>query len=138
VASIIPNSLFFDLAKSNFDFDAITAKCMLLTSGYTPNKDHNRRDDLTNEVVGSGYTEGGAAAVVSVTQDDTNDRIDLGLGAVTWNPATITARYAAYYNARGGAASADELVAVIDFGGDITSTAGPFDLTASTIRIAQP
>jgi hypothetical protein len=40
-----------------------------------------------------------------------------------------------YYKSRGGASSADELVAYIDFGADITSTAGTWSLSASTLRI---
>jgi hypothetical protein len=53
---------------------------------------------------------------VTVTKDTVNDRVDVGLGGTTWPTSTITARYAAYYKARGGASSADELVALIDFG----------------------
>jgi hypothetical protein len=110
---------------------------MLVTSTYSPNKDtHTKRSDVTNEVGASGsYAAGGGAATVTVTKDTVNDRIDISLGAVSFTTATITARGAVYYKSRGGASSADELVAYIDFGADITSTAGTFSLTASTLRI---
>jgi hypothetical protein len=39
-----------------------------------------------------------------------------------------------YYKSRGGAASADELIAVIEFTGDVSSISGDFTLTASTLR----
>jgi hypothetical protein len=49
-----------DLARNNIDFDTDTFKAMLVTSSYTPNKDtHDKRDDVTNEVAGTGYTAGG-------------------------------------------------------------------------------
>jgi hypothetical protein len=37
---------------------------------------------------------------------------------------------------RGGDAEEDDLIACIDFGGDVSSTNAPFELTASTLRIA--
>jgi hypothetical protein len=115
----------------------IALNAYVVTSTYSPNKDtHTKRSDVTNEVGASGsYAAGGGAATVTVTKDTVNDRIDISLGAVSFTTATITARGAVYYKSRGGASSADELVAYIDFGADITSTAGTFSLTASTLRI---
>jgi hypothetical protein len=136
MASLIFNNALWEQVKGNIDFDTDAFKCMLVTSAYAPNKDtDNRRDDVTNEVVGTGYTAGGTAATVTVAAIDTvNDRIEVTLGAVSWPTATITARGAVYYKSRGGASSADELVAYIDFGADIVSTGGTFSLSASTIR----
>jgi hypothetical protein len=109
---------------------------LLTTVTYSENKDtHDFRDDVTNEVVGTGYTAGGNTATVTVTIDTANDRVDISLGGTTWTTSTITARKAVYYKSRGGAASADELVAVNDFGSDVSTTAGTFTLNASTLRI---
>jgi hypothetical protein len=47
--------------------------------------------------------------------------------------ATITAAGAVIYKARGGTADADELVAFIDFGGDVSSTGATFSVGVSTI-----
>jgi hypothetical protein len=137
MASLIYNSALDDALRGIVDFDTSTFKAMLVTSTYSPNKDaHTKRSDVTNEVGASGsYAAGGGTATVTVTKDIVNDRIDISLGAVSFTTATITARAAVYYQARGGASSADELVAYIDFGADITSTAGTFSLTASTLRI---
>lgn len=136
MASLIFNSGLYDALTGAIDFDTDTFKCMLVTSAYTPNKTtHTKRSNVTNEIVGTGYTAGGAAATVGVTNDTANTRIDVSCGAVSWASATITARGAVYYKSRGGASSADELVAYIDFGSDITSTAGTFALSASTLRV---
>lgn len=137
MASLIFNNALWNLVKGNVDFDTDTFKCMLVTSTYAPDKDlHDFRNDVTNEVVGAGYTAGGATATVTVPAIDTvNDRIDTLLGAVSWPASTITARGAVYYKSRGGASSADEIIAYIDFGSDIVSTGGTFSLSASTLRL---
>lgn len=136
MASLIYNSFLDDVFRGNIDCDTDTFYVLLVTSGYTEDKDaHDKRDDVTNEVSGTGYTAGGVAATVTVTKDTANDRIDVSLGSASWASSTITARKAVYYKRRGGAASADELVAVNDFGSDVITTAGTFTLNASTVRI---
>lgn len=136
MTSLAFNSALDDALRALIDFDSDTFKVMLVTSGYTPDKDlHTKRSDVTNEVVGTAYVAGGAAAPVTVTKDTANDRINISLGAASWASSTITAAGAVYYKSRGGASSADELVGYIDFGGNITSTNGTFSLTASTLRV---
>lgn len=136
MASIIHHKFIETALKADLDFDTASFKVFLLTSSYTPDKDHDfKNDSEANEVVGTGYTAGGKAVTVTVTRDTANDRIDISLGApADWTTSTITARYGQYYVSRGGASSADDLIATIDFGANITSTAGPFSLTASTLR----
>jgi hypothetical protein len=136
MASLIFNSFHRDLATGAIDCDTDTFKVMLVTSSYTPNKDtHDKRDDITNEVTGTGYTAGGATSAVTVTLDTANDKTTIQFGAVSWATSTITARGAVIYKSRGGASSADELVAYNDFGSDISTTAGTFSLAASTITL---
>lgn len=134
------NSAMRDEAMGNINYNADSFKVMLLTATATPNKDTwTRRSDVTNEVSGTGYTAGGTASTVSVgSTDTTNDRVDTSLGAVTWTTSTITARYAIYYKSRGGASSADELVACVDFGQDVSTISDTFSLTASTLRKTNP
>ena len=140
MASFVFNSALRDEAVGNIDYDTDTFKVMLLTSAAAPNKDTwAKRSDVTNEVTGAGYTAGGAAATVTVGAVDTaNDRVEITLGGASWAASTITARYAVYYKSRGGAATADELIAVNDFGADVTSTNGTFTLNASTYRKNNP
>lgn len=136
MASLIYNSFIRDVLVGNIDLDTDTFKVMLTTSSYTENKDtHDKRDDVTNEVTGTGYTAGGASTSVTVAAiDTTNDDVEITIGAGSWTTSTITARKAVVYKSRGGASSADELVCVIDFGSDVVSVAGTFTLTASTIK----
>lgn len=139
MASLVFNRALELWARGNIDFDTDTFKVLLTTSAYTEDKDaHDFRNDVTNEVTGTGYTAGGNTVTVSVTLDTANDRVDISLGGTTWPSSTITARKAVYYKSRGGASSADELVAVNDFGADVTSTNGTFTLNASTLRISNP
>lgn len=127
MASLNYNSMLFHALKGNIDFDTDTFKAMLVTSAYTPDQDnHDFRNDVTNEVVGTGYTAGGAAVTATVTQDNANNRVEVAFSDPSWASATITARAAVIYKSRGGAASADELVAYVDFGADIVSTGGTF------------
>lgn len=140
MASLIYNSALRDEAIGAIDYDTDTFKVMLVTSAYTENKDtHAKRSDVTNEVVGTGYTAGGQTVVATVSAvDTTNDRVDITFAQVTWPASTITARKAVYYKSRGGAASADELIAVDDFGADVTTVAGTLTLNASIVRKSNP
>jgi hypothetical protein len=136
VASLIFNSAIDDMARNNIDFDTNSFKALLVTSAFTPNKDtHDKRDDVTNEVTGTGYTAGGVATVCTVTKDTATDRVTLSFAAVSWASSTITARGLVYYKSRGGASSADELVAYNDFGSDVSSSGGTFSVAASTITL---
>jgi hypothetical protein len=136
MASLIYNSAIDEMARGDIDFDTNTFKAMLVTSTYSPNKDtHDFRDDVTNEVTGTGYTAGGVTSTVTVTKDTANDRVTIQFGAVSWATSTITARGCVYYKSRGGASSADEIVAYNDFGSDVSSSGGTFSVAASTITL---
>ena len=136
MASLIYNSAVDDMARGAIDFDTDTFKVMLVTSSYTPNKDtHDKRDDVTNEVSGTGYTAGGVTSACTVTKDTANDRVTLSFAAVNWASSTITARAAVIYKSRGGASSADELVCYVDFGADVSSSSATFSLGSSVITL---
>jgi hypothetical protein len=137
MASLIYNSTIDEMARGDIDFDTDTFKAMLVTSSYTPNKDtHEFRDDVTNEVAATGgYTAGGVTSACTVTKDTANDKVTLQFAAVSWAASTITARALVIYKSRGGASSADELVAYNDFGSDVSSSSGTFSVAASTITL---
>jgi hypothetical protein len=137
MASLIYNSAIDDIVRGAIDADTDTFKALLVTSSYTPNKDTDlKRSAVTNEVTGTGYTAGGVTTACTVTKDTANDRVTLQFAAVSWATSTITARALVIYKSRGGASSADELVAYNDFGSDVSSTAGTFSVAASTITLA--
>jgi hypothetical protein len=137
MASLIYNSAIDEMARGDIDFDTDTFKAMLVTSTYTPNKDtHEFRDDVTNEAPATGnYVAGGETSTVTVTKDTANDKVTIQFGAVSWTSSTITARGCVYYKSRGGASSADEIVAYNDFGSDVASSGGTFSVAASTITL---
>lgn len=136
MASIVFNKALENWAKGTLDFDTNSFKVMLVTSTYAPNKDtHDFRDDVTNEVSGTGYTAGGTSTTVTVTRDDANDRVDIAFGAVSWPASTLVARGAVYYQSRGGASSADEIVLYNDFASDVSSVSNTFSLAATTLRL---
>ena len=82
----------------------------------------------TNEVVGTGYTAGGNTLTVSVTPTSSGTTAYLSFSNSSWTTATITARGALIYNST----QSNKAVAVLDFGGDKTSTAGTFTIVFPT------
>ena len=93
----------------------------------------------TNEVSGTGYSAGGNSLTVSQTPTSTSTTAWLDFADSTWASSTITAAGALIYNST----NSNKAVAVLDFGGDKTSTNGDFtivfptaDSTSAIIRIA--
>jgi hypothetical protein len=84
------NSGLRDVADRTIDLVGDTIKLILVTSSYTPDKDHDFASDLTNELSGGGYTGGfGGAGRKTIgskafSTDATNDRVEFTFGAVTW------------------------------------------------------
>ena len=133
MASLVFNSFLDDLCKGNVNPNADTFWLMLVTDVYTPDKDtHTKRSHVTNEVVGAGYSADGKVCALTVALVTATDKETISLGTVSWPAATITARAGVLYKRRGGLSSADELVAYIDFGGNVTSTGGTFEFTATS------
>lgn len=94
-----------------------TVKALLLTDGYTFDKDHHHRDDLTNELVATGYTSGGVTlASASATYDATNNRIVFDANDANFGTLTTTSGIVAVvpYIAVGSAAT-DLLIAYHSF-----------------------
>jgi len=82
----------------------------------------------SNEVSGTGYTAGGNTLSISTAPTTSGTTAFLSFGTTTWSTATITARGALIYQVGGSTPS----VAVLDFGGDKTSTAEDFQITFPT------
>ena len=81
----------------------------------------------TNEVVGTGYTAGGATLTPIVPNSSSTDNTAwVSFNDVTWSPASFTCRGALIYNATTGAA-----IAVLNFGSDKTATSS-FTVTFPT------
>ena len=135
MASFFYDSMWNDLFSGAIAPEADTVYMMLTTSSYSPNKSTNaKRSDVTNESSGAGYSTGGQAVTVTITNASagTSDLLTVGLADVSWTVATITAAYAVVYKHRGGASSADNLYCLVDFGGSFASVAGTFTVHMST------
>jgi hypothetical protein len=201
MANFIFDSARLKMQTGDIDLNTDTFKILLVTSSYTPNQaTHDFRDDVTNEVTGTGYTAGGAtlASVTAATTaanswgstwaastaytvgqvrrpttgngflyraitagtsaaseptwpttkgdtvtDSGTKWANIGASITlfdaadpTWASSSITARAGVVYKSRGGAATADELVAFLDFVSDVTSTAATFTVTLPVEGIA--
>jgi len=131
-----------DLLKGFHDFVNDTMNIALYTSSAThgaATTDYT----TTQEVSGTGYSAGGQALNSgSVTLSGTTAFVDFA--DETFSTATITAASALIYNTQtNGGSSTTDAVAVLDFGGDKTSTNGDFviqfptaDASNAVIRIA--
>ena len=135
--SLTYTSFYYDICTGAVDLDTNTFKMLLVTSSYTADKTHDRRNDITNEVSGTGYTAGGNAVTVAVAQDNTNSRVTIDFTVTSWTSSTITARAGVIYKSRGGASSADELVCYLDFGADVSSSAGTFAVLVADPMVLQ-
>ena len=136
MASFIYNSFWEDLGKGDIDLAVDTLRVMLVTASYAADKDvHNRRDDVTNEVVGTGYTAKGTTCTCAVAVNTSQDRTTYTFSSVNWPTSTITARGAVVYKDRGGASSADELIFYNDFGSNIVTSGTTFTIAASVITV---
>jgi hypothetical protein len=92
----------------------------------------------TNEASGTGYSAGGGT-LANVTPTSSGTTAFTDFSDLTFSSATITARGCLIYNST----DSDKAVAVLDFGGDKTSTNGDFtiqfptaDASNAIIRIA--
>jgi len=120
------NALKNDLALDLDDTTADRFKVMLVTSSYTPDfGTHDFKADVTNEVVGTGYSAGGES-LTSVTLTQSGGTITFDADDVTWTSSTITARGAVIYD---DSLTDDPLIAYIDFGADKSSSSGDFVLS---------
>lgn len=130
MASFLVFSLFEDMARGNIDFDNDTFYMMLILPSWTPVQTVTKRSDLTSvEVADASYTAGGLQTTVSVSR--TGAVTGLTFSNVIFPTLANGVQYAraAVYKRRGGAATADELVGVLDFGS--TQTADGSNVTVN-------
>jgi len=130
MANQIYNSFKKFIGDGGVDWDTDTIKVALVTSAYVPNIDsHTFFSDITNEVVGTGYTAGGGTLLnCAVTVDNSNDWAKYDADDYTWTTASITARGAVVYKSLGGDAHVSPVICYVDFGADKTSSAGDFTI----------
>lgn len=128
----LPCNLFGgEVAGDSFaiDFLSDTINVALTTSTHVPNQDtHETFADITNEVVGTGYTAGGMAlASKTVVYTAASNLTTLDAADTTWSSSTITARNLHVYKST-GTPSTSPLILYETFGSDQSSSAGNFTI----------
>lgn len=119
------------IANKEIELDNDTIKVMLCTSAYTPNQGtHQYKSSVTGEVTGTGYTAGGAtlAFTSSTAVSLTGNVFKFDADDVSWPSSTITARYAVIYDSTPGSDASRPLIGYIDFGADVSTTSGTFQI----------
>ena len=133
MAEFLFDSYWDDKDRGNIIPATHTFRVMLINSAgvAAANKGTwTKRSDCTAyEITATGYTAGGTVCTVSVSKDTATHRQTVIYQSVNWPGFTGSSAGAIIYRARGGAASADELVGLNDFGGVVT-------LTATTMVVA--
>lgn len=115
------------ILNGSFNFGSGTAqtfKIALYTSSVTLSAATTVYSS-TNEASGTGYSAGGKALTIAQVPTSSGTTAYIDFADATWSSSTITARGALIYLADG---LTNPAVAVLDFGGDKTSTNGDFTI----------
>lgn len=131
VTAKLYGKFFNTLSAKDVDLDADSIKGMLCTSTYTPDQDtHEFKNSVTNEVTGAGYTAGGQAlSGVTIAYNSGTNTWSMDASDLSWTTITVTARYLVLYDATPATDAARRLIAYVDFGADVSTTAGTLTIT---------
>lgn len=126
MADIIPHSFFHEAMQANHDLATPdTIKTLLTSSSYTPDADHDLKEDVTNELSDeNGYSTGGATTAPTVADDDANNKATIDIADPSWTAsggAIGPARYGVTYN---DTHASDALIYIFDFTEDYTANDG--------------
>jgi hypothetical protein len=140
ITSAIPTSFKQEILVGTHNFTATSGnsfKLALYTSSATLGAS-TTAFTTTGQASGTNYTSGGAT-LTSVTPTTSGTTAVCDFADLTFSTATITCRGMMIYNDT----QSDKACAIVDFGGDKTSTAGDFTIvmpsptaTGAIIRVA--
>jgi hypothetical protein len=138
VTAFFYGKVFESAFNKLIDFDTDVIKVMLCTSAYTPSQDtHQFKSSVTSEVTGTGYTAAGATLGTPTMTYTAGTNVLMFDGVdVSWAGSTITARYAVIYDSTPATDATRPLIAYVDFGADVSSTAATFSITWDAAGIA--
>ena len=128
--SAVCNSFKTQILEGEHDFGVSTDVFKIAMYLSTATIGKSTTDYLTaGETSGTNYTAGGKKlAVASQLVTLESDTACVDFANVSWQTATITARGALIFNST----DSNKAVAVLDFGGDKTSTSGTFTIQFPT------
>jgi hypothetical protein len=133
ISQAVTTSFKVELLGGQHDFRSAADAMKIALYTSSASLDATTTDySATNEVVGTGYTAGGAA-LTQVTPTSSGTTAFTDFADVTWSVSTITARGALIYNTEtDGGSGTTESILVLDFGTDKSSTAGDFTVSFPT------
>jgi hypothetical protein len=144
MANVVPYAFKQGILKGQHDLSVNDGYYLALFTTATPytasSTVYSSGDPNQVGTVGTNYTTNGKTCgqgVVAQSGDYTT--VDFTTDP-TWTASTITARTGVLYKyvAPGGATANQYLVAILDFGGDITSTSGDFKVTFPSATAGTP
>lgn len=122
--------------RNDVDLEADRIMASLHTTSYTPDLDtHDFFNDATNELpTANGYTAGGVTLSGKVlSYDAASDEARWDFDDPSWTfTGSTTFRYMVLRKARGGASTADELIAVVSWDSSQTVTGAWSPAVAAT------
>ena len=134
---MVPYATINAIINETLNANAGNFYAMLLGAGYTPSTSHSFRSDLTaSEVTGAGYTAGGVPATLTVTRDDGADITIIRAEQINHPACTVSPQYVAYYQRLGGAATADRVLMIANWGVVVPSNGAVFPINPNTIEIS--
>lgn len=121
---------FVSVFNKLIDIDTDAIKTMLTTVSYVPNQDTDDfKNDVTNEVSGTGYSAGGTTLTTPVSAYTGGTNVwNFDTDDALWSTSTITARIAVVYDSTPGTDATRPLLSYVDFGADQSSSSGDFKI----------
>jgi hypothetical protein len=132
----IPHATINAIINETFNLSANNFYAMLLGTGYTPSAAHSFRSDLTSEVTGTGYTAGGVPAPLTITRDDAANVTLVRAEQIIHPACTVSPKFVAYYQRLGGAATADRVLMIANFGTTYPSGGAVYVINGNWFDIA--
>lgn len=126
-------NFLLEIFSKKIDYINDNVKIMLCTSAYTPDQDaHIFKNQVTNEISGTGYTAGGASLKnKSIVYDAATNTVRLFCDDVTWVGASFTCRKAVVYIDAGDSATSP-LIGYIEFDTDQVVNVSDFTIKFDT------
>ena len=123
MSDLMFNRAILNIGEGDVDLDTDTMKCILITGA--PVATWENLADVTNELIGSGYTAGGVA--VACTFTESGGVATFNSADPTWNPLTATGvLHALWYS---DTSTNDKLICSKDLGGSQSVTANEFKVS---------
>lgn len=138
VTAALYGLVFTAAFNKEIDLDTDTIRVSLHTSSYSVDQDADDYFDATSdEISGTGYTaDGEALGSKTVTYTGGTNKWVFDAADTSWTTSTLTARYAVVYEDT-GTASTSALIGFQNFGADVSTTAGTFQITWNASGIVE-